>query len=175
MALQTGVVFNQAIGQPGSIDATNNYTINPYFAGDGADGEVGLPSGLYAGLAAFNDFSDPTGQTVIPGKTGSVLAEFAGIVARNAYTENDIDNANTILNGGRIGVLNNGQIFAITHVAMEFGEPVHLIINDADPTNIGKLTNAVVSADVIDISSRVVLTASTTGANELVKVRVANL
>ncbi|NBQ16869.1 hypothetical protein EBU24_00985 [bacterium] len=177
MALQSNVTFNQAIGLPGSIDSNNGYNIKTYYAADGTPTPVpGAPAKLYFGLAAFKDLTDTTLSTIVPGKVGFTLDNFAGFIARNPTAENVISGSHTTVNGDRLGVLSSGYIFVVALTPMTAGtDPVHVIINDADPTNIGKITNAPVSADVIDISSVVLLQNSSTLPNSIVRVVVKTL
>lgn len=172
MALQNSIELNPAVALPGNVFYNPGYTrISAKCAGT-----VGAPagdSGLFFGGAAFYDLASPDFSSVVPGAIGALPENFAGFLARNAYSENAIGSTHVVANGDSLGVLDKGDIYVVAAVAMAITDPVHLIINDANPENIGKITNAALGADVVDISPYVVMKGFTTGADQVVKVSVS--
>lgn len=155
MALQLNVQQRNPIALPGNLLMNDAFArVNSYSAGTAAapDGD----SELYWGQAAFYDALSPGESSVVPGTATSTLAQFAGFIVRNGYSENAIGAGHTILNKTSIGVLDQGNMFLLAETAIAAADPVHLIIFDADPTKIGRITTAPVAAGtVIDVSAYV--------------------
>lgn len=176
MALQTSVELRNPVALAGNVLASSKFTrINTQCAG--AVNAAVAPSGLYWGQAAFYDL-DPLNvdqSNVIPGAIGNVAADFAGFVTRDGFSENVIGGSYTLLNGTIIGVLDQGNMWLLADTALAVTDPVHVIINDADPTKIGRLTNAAVSADVIDISAYAKLKGYTTAPLEIIEVSISKV
>ena len=173
MALQNTITFKPVIGYAGQTNYTpGNSMIDSFLAQE--LGSTGLTN-LYYGCGVFKDYTTPDPSSVRSGKTGDTAAAFAWFVALNSYNENAPASNSPINVDDPVGVMRVGEIFAVAHTAMTYGSPVHLIINDADPTNIGKITSAAVSANVIDISAYASLLDSTATADSVVLIAVSLL